>query len=131
MRVAQREVNLLFLFMVSFSFFQRVHIEWQRPLSGVPPIMMEKLAQAGEGGECTPAPSNYITYKDVAYAPAEWALGRYTHPIHLYQYMYSVVFFIEGLKGGQDRRKTIYFIVKKLFFSVGGHDNDQPTRPVG
>ena len=31
-------------------------IEWQRPLSGVHPIMMEKLAQAGEGGGCTPTP---------------------------------------------------------------------------
>ncbi len=35
----------------------RVHTEWQRPLSGVHSIMMEKLAQAGEGGEgCTPTP---------------------------------------------------------------------------
>ncbi len=28
----------------------RVHTEWQRPLSGVHSIMMEKLAQAVEGG---------------------------------------------------------------------------------
>ncbi len=28
----------------------RVHTEWQRPLSGIHSIMMERLAQAGEGG---------------------------------------------------------------------------------
>jgi hypothetical protein len=38
----------------------RVHTEWQRPLSGIHYIMMEKLAQAGEGGKCTPIPFHYI-----------------------------------------------------------------------
>jgi hypothetical protein len=32
----------------------RVHTEWQRSISGVHSFMMEKLAQAGEGGGCTP-----------------------------------------------------------------------------
>jgi hypothetical protein len=40
--------------------------EWQRPLSGVHSIMMEKLVQAGEG-------ISTITYKVVVYAPAERA----------------------------------------------------------
>ncbi len=54
----------------------RVHTEKQRPLSGVHSIMMEKL---------THPLSLYIvytiTYKIAVYSPAEWALGRYTHPI--------------------------------------------------
>jgi hypothetical protein len=32
------------------------YAEWQRPLSGVHSIMMEKLVQAGEGGEGTRPP---------------------------------------------------------------------------
>jgi hypothetical protein len=35
------------------------YTEWQRLLSGVHSIMMEKLAQAGEGGD-TPTPFHYI-----------------------------------------------------------------------
>jgi hypothetical protein len=38
----------------------RVHTDWRRSLSGVHSIMMEKLAQAGEGGGCTPNPFHYI-----------------------------------------------------------------------
>jgi hypothetical protein len=34
----------------------RVHTEWQPPLSGVHSIMMEKLAQVGEGEGRTPNP---------------------------------------------------------------------------
>ena len=41
-------------------FKHRVHTEWQRPLSGIHSIMMEKLAQACEGGGCTPTPFRYI-----------------------------------------------------------------------
>jgi hypothetical protein len=43
------------------------------PLSGVHPIMMEKLAHPGEGGGCTPTLFHYttFTYKVVVYAPAE------------------------------------------------------------
>jgi hypothetical protein len=36
------------------------YTEWQRTLSGVHSIMMEKLAQAGEGGGCTSFPFHYI-----------------------------------------------------------------------
>jgi hypothetical protein len=58
------QVHIVFsvCFFLSSSFFtlphsysgHRVHTEWQRPLSSVHSIMIEKLAQAGEGGECTP-----------------------------------------------------------------------------
>ncbi len=34
----------------------RVHTEWQRPLSGVHSIIMEKFAQAGEGRGCLGVP---------------------------------------------------------------------------
>jgi hypothetical protein len=72
----------------------RVHTEWQRPLSGVHSIMMEKFAQDGEcgggGGACPPLFSiSTIHYKVVVYAPAERAD---TLPLFLlYPYMYSVV----------------------------------------
>jgi hypothetical protein len=69
----------------------RVHTEWQLPLSGVHSIMMEKLAQAAEGGVAPPSPFNIstITYKVVVYAPAERAD---TLPLFLfYPYIYSVV----------------------------------------
>jgi hypothetical protein len=36
------------------------YTEWQWPLSGVDSIMRVKLAQAGEGGGCTPFPFQYI-----------------------------------------------------------------------
>jgi hypothetical protein len=38
----------------------RVHTEWQWPLSGVHPIMMVKSAQPGGGGGCTPTPFHSI-----------------------------------------------------------------------
>ncbi len=45
----------------------RVHTEWQWPLSGVHSIMMEKSAQPGEDGVCTPVVPPFtlstITYK--------------------------------------------------------------------
>ncbi len=53
------------------------YTQWQRPLSGVQSIMMEKLAQAGEGegGGARPPPFTVstITYKVEEYAPAERA----------------------------------------------------------
>jgi hypothetical protein len=49
---------------------QSTHRVWQRPLSGVHSIMMEKLAQAGEGSH---PPSVYLP----VYATAGRA-GRYT-----------------------------------------------------
>ncbi len=54
----------------------RVHVDWQRPLSalsGVHSIMMEKLAQAGEGGGCTPTPLHSIYHHVQSF--------RYTPPI--------------------------------------------------
>ena len=38
----------------------RVHTEWQLPLSGVHSIMVENLAQPGKGGGCTPFPFHCI-----------------------------------------------------------------------
>jgi hypothetical protein len=62
------------------------YTEWQRPFS----IMMEKLAQAGEGGgvHAPPFTTSTITYKVMMYAPVERAD---TLPLFLfYLYMYSV-----------------------------------------
>jgi hypothetical protein len=59
------------------------YTERQRPLSGVHSIMMEKLAQAGEGGGCTPFPFHYI-YHHVQLSCAvrsSWE-GRYTPHIY-------------------------------------------------
>jgi hypothetical protein len=57
------------------SFTLRVHTEWQPPLFGIHSLMMEKLAQAGEGGSARPPPYTIvtITYKVSVCAPAEWA----------------------------------------------------------
>ncbi len=51
------------------------YTEWQRTLSDVHSIMMEKLTQPGEGGGCTPTPFHYF-YRHVqvvVYSPAERA----------------------------------------------------------
>jgi hypothetical protein len=45
---------------VQWSTSHRVHTEWQMPLSGVHSIMIQKLAQAGEGIGCTPTSFHYI-----------------------------------------------------------------------
>ncbi len=61
--------------------------------------MMEKLAQIGEGGVCTPTrfTKSTITYKDVVYAPAE---GADTLPLFLlYPYMNSVLSVHVGFGG--------------------------------
>jgi hypothetical protein len=56
------------------------YTEWQRPLSGIHSIMMEKLAQAGEFGGCRPLPFTLSTimYKVVVYAPTEGAVLQYS-----------------------------------------------------
>ncbi len=67
-----------------------MHTEWRLPISGVHPIMMEKLALAGEGGRCTPTPFQpiTITYNVAVYAPAERAD---TLPVfHLDPILYSL-----------------------------------------
>ncbi len=65
---------------------QKVHTEWQRPLSGLKSIMMEKLAQASEGGGARPPPFTIlpVTYKVAVYASAERADKLYfiAIPIH-------------------------------------------------
>jgi hypothetical protein len=65
------------------------HTEWQRPLSGVHSIMMEKIAKAGEGGECTPTPFHYIYHHVQSCSVLSSWVGRYTHPISSLP-MYSV-----------------------------------------
>ncbi len=42
-----------------------VHREWQLPHSGVHSIMMDKLAQPGEGGRCTLSP---LTLSTITYS---------------------------------------------------------------
>ncbi len=78
-------------------------LDWQWPLSGVHPIMMEKSAQPGEGRGCSGArPSPFtistITYNFVIYAPAQKVdtLPLFIH----YPYMYSVVLMLLLTKGG-------------------------------
>ncbi len=70
------------------SLHHRVHTEWQWPRSGVLSITMEKLAQPGVGGGCTPTPFHNIYHrvqKIVVHAPAKRAD---TLPIFLlYPYM--------------------------------------------
>jgi hypothetical protein len=65
----------------------RVQTEWQRPHSSVRFIMMEKLAQPGEGRVARPAPFTIftITYKVAGYTPIERA--DTLHLFHLYPYV--------------------------------------------
>ncbi len=67
------------------SITEYTHTEWQRPLSGVHSILIEKLA--GEGGGCTPTPLTLftITYKVALYAPAQ-RTDTLTL-LHLYSYV--------------------------------------------
>jgi hypothetical protein len=62
------------------------YTEWQRQLSGELSIMIEKLAQAGDGGGCTPTLFHYytITYKVVVYAPWECRYTPFISTLHLY-----------------------------------------------
>ncbi len=66
----------------------RVHTEWQRPLSGVHSIMMEKIAQSDEGWGCTPIPFHHI-YHHVQSCSVRFSLEwRHTPPIfHVYPYI--------------------------------------------
>jgi hypothetical protein len=71
-----------------------------RCFSGVHFIMMETLAQAGEGGACTPTPFHYtylctITYKIAEYSPAETLtlISCYTYAFRiLMDYMEQAIF---------------------------------------
>ncbi len=64
---------------------QRIHTEWQRPLSGVHSVMMVKSAQPGEGGECTPSPCHSIYHHEqfVVYPPAEREIHSPISPLPL------------------------------------------------
>jgi hypothetical protein len=93
--LAQNKLMIILLCPVHFTpppfpSTHRVHTEWQWPISGVHSIMMEKSAQAGEGGGCRPTPFHYIyNHKVVAYALAD---REDTLPLFLlYPNMYSVV----------------------------------------
>ncbi len=59
----------------------RVHTEWQWPLSGAHSIMIEKLAQAGEVGGYTPTPFHYIYHHVKSCSVRSSWEGRYTSPI--------------------------------------------------
>jgi hypothetical protein len=79
----------------------RVHTEWQRPLSGVHSIMMEKLSLAGERVGCTPPPlSLYLPSRTKLqctwYAQAERAVTL-PPPISSLPPMSSVVYIITHL----------------------------------
>ncbi len=54
-------------------FYRRVHTEWQWLLSGVHSIILQKLAQACEGGGCMPSPFHYSSHHVKVHVPAEWA----------------------------------------------------------
>ncbi len=103
----------------------RVHTEWQPPLSGVHSIMMEKLAQVGEGEGCTPTPFHYstITYKVVVFAPAEWADTLTL--FHLYQYMYSV----GSLHYINRRQDTGHLLVLQVEREAGDTKQSKETGP--
>ncbi len=87
----------------SLCWEHRVHTEWQRPLSGVHSIMMEKLAQPGvEVGGCTPTPVHYltITYQVVMYAPADRAD---TLPPYFYSIPVCTLWMTNVLRRGCER----------------------------
>jgi hypothetical protein len=73
------------------TWYHRVHTEWQLQLFDIHSIMMEKSAQPGENGGCTPNPFTISTvmYKVVVYATAARADTLPLFP--LYPYMYSVL----------------------------------------
>jgi hypothetical protein len=56
---------------------------WQRPLSGVRTIMMEKLAWVGVGGWCTPTPFHNIYHHGQSCSVCSSWEGRYTLPLFL------------------------------------------------
>ncbi len=62
------------------SLWQRVHTEWQWPLSGVPSIMIDKLSQPGDVRGMHPL---YFIYHHVRSCDvrSSWE-GRYTPPIY-------------------------------------------------
>ncbi len=95
--------------------YHRVQTEWQRPLSGVHSIMIEKWAQAGEGGECTPSPFHYTVFT-ITYAPAE------RHTVKKI-YRIPVFFFTKPFRNGKTPMLTRDFLCppeKEFFVFWGG-----------
>jgi hypothetical protein len=83
--------------------------------------MMEKLAQAGEGGGCTRTPLSLyvftITYKVAVYAPAERARQIHSPYIfNLYPYLLSAVSCLEEGEGAS----RLTFSVLVIETSKGG-----------
>jgi hypothetical protein len=80
---------------LSCTLYHRVDTEWQWPHPGVFSIMMEKLAQPGEGGGCTSTsfPSIYHHVQSCS-VRSSWE-SRYTHPYvlcALYSTMYPIFY---------------------------------------
>ncbi len=71
----------------------RVHTEWRLQISGVHPIMMEKIKISpgwwGWGVHAHPL-SAYYHYVQSCSVRSCW-VGRYTHPVSSLPYMYSVL----------------------------------------
>jgi hypothetical protein len=68
----------------SFSFFHRVHTEWQWPISKVHSIMMENqpwLVRVGGGGGCTPTTFHSIYHHVQRCSVISSWEGRYSPPI--------------------------------------------------
>jgi hypothetical protein len=59
------------------------YTEWQCPISGVHSIMMEKLAQAGNGGRSTPTPFHYIYHHVKSGGVRSSSEGRYAPHISI------------------------------------------------
>ncbi len=75
--------------LLTMTWYHRVHIEWQLPLFGVHAIMMEKSAQPGENGGCTPTPFHSIYNQVQSFSVRSSWEGRCTPPsstITLYMY---------------------------------------------
>jgi hypothetical protein len=73
------------------------YTEGQQQLSGVNSIMMEKLAQASQGGGCTPTPFHYIYHHVQSCGIGSSWEGSSTPPLFLlYPYMFSVLWTIRN-----------------------------------
>jgi hypothetical protein len=85
--------------------------------------MMEKLAQPGEGGGCTPTPLHYLYHHIQScgvYAPAERADAL---PLFLlYTYMYSVVQTEPKSRTHYTARHTMYLYKLKLYELKGEYN---------
>ncbi len=81
---------------------------WQRPLSGVYTIMMEKFAKDGDGGDARPPPFTLftITYKVAVNAQAETltyliSTPKYSMIWPLSWSVYTTTLYVMGAGGGR------------------------------